>query len=81
VTDWPPEAFDEGWSANLAGDMWAVGVILFVVLAGCHPFDQGGDADDDTICEAIYEAAPSFKAKVWKQISPDAVSFCPRSTQ
>ena len=24
--------------------MWAVGAILYVVLAGCHPFDPAGNA-------------------------------------
>jgi hypothetical protein len=30
-------------------DMWALGVIMFVVMAAYHPFDVMGDATDEDI--------------------------------
>ncbi len=32
-----------------ACDMFALGLVLYIMLVGCHPFDRTGDAQDDVI--------------------------------
>ena len=30
-------------------DLWALGIIAFILLAGYHPFDPGNDGADDEV--------------------------------
>jgi serine/threonine protein kinase len=49
---WPPERFNNA-KPTQAIDMWAVGVILYIMLTGAHPFDLKGDKSDEEVAEAI----------------------------
>ena len=50
---WPPERFEKGRIADPAMDMWAVGVILYIMLTGVHPFDVQGVSTDSEIEKRI----------------------------
>ncbi|KAL3780806.1 LOW QUALITY PROTEIN: hypothetical protein ACHAWO_004452 [Cyclotella atomus] len=41
-----------------AFDMWALGCVLYIMLAGRHPFDPTGRATDEEIEEAIKKGSP-----------------------
>ena len=58
---WPPELYTEG-QAGLGMDMWSLGCILYIVLAGKHPWDPRGKGDGEAIRLAIVgESGPSFE--------------------
>ena len=44
IAYWPPEMFDPRCSPTAAGDMWAFGVVLYMLLTARHPFDDKSDA-------------------------------------
>lgn len=52
---WSPERFDEATFATKAMDMWSVGVILYIMLTGVHPFDPKGISSDEEIEQRILE--------------------------
>ena len=45
---WSPERFRVK-GAHVGGDMWSVGVILYIMLTGVHPFDLQGMSTDEEI--------------------------------
>ena len=45
----PPESLVKGSQVDPRIDMWALGVILYIMLCGVHPFDLSGDAPDDVV--------------------------------
>jgi len=51
----PPERLNESSKLSPVVDTWAVGVILYIMLTGVHPFDLNCDRTDDEIAEAIKE--------------------------
>ncbi|KAJ1485345.1 kinase-like domain-containing protein, partial [Baffinella frigidus] len=53
-----------------ACDVWSAGVILYILLAGLSPFDQG--ASVPVLFNSILKAAYSFPDPYWTHISPEA---------
>jgi len=57
---------------NEAADMWAVGVIIFVLLAGYHPFDVTGGSSDTQMQSDIKKGKWNFDDPAWKDVTLDA---------
>jgi|TARA_B110001469_G_C9377417_1_gene195984 hypothetical protein len=47
--------------------MWAVGVVLFILLGGYHPFDPDGLADDKKMAKAILACRWAFDDPAWEE--------------
>lgn len=56
-------------AVTVSVDMWAAGVILFMLLAGFAPFNGDSDA---VLFHAIKKGKFSFKDACWKQVSDGA---------
>ena len=73
---WPPERFNSPRSPDHAADMWAVGVILFIMLTGVHPFDLTGVATDAAIAEQIKkDPSPPITQGLTGHLSPSAINL------
>ena len=57
---WPPEAFGRASQIGKPTDMWSLGVVLFVMLSGYHPFDPTGETDDQILVGRILDGEADF---------------------
>ena len=74
-TYWAPEQADASKAYDQAVDMWSVGVLLYIMLSGRHPFERparGLRGDDDgtaAVMTNILAANYSFETMQWNGIS------------
>jgi len=59
---WAPEVLQRG--PGLESDLWALGVITYMLLTAAHPFDDDGEATDEKIRDNLLYQEPSF-GKYW----------------
>eukprot|EP01006_Ploeotia_vitrea_P035594 TRINITY_DN65905_c10_g1_i1.p2 TRINITY_DN65905_c10_g1~~TRINITY_DN65905_c10_g1_i1.p2 ORF type:complete len:247 (+),score=136.70 TRINITY_DN65905_c10_g1_i1:1069-1809(+) len=52
-------------------DNWTLGVLMFVLLAGFHPFDEYGDSPDVILFQNIRECNYSFDDEAWDSVSDE----------
>ena len=70
-----PEMLD-GKAYNEAVDLWALGVILFILLGGYHPFDPSGASPDAVVAQTVLKGRWGFNDDdCWKHVSKDAKSL------
>eukprot|EP00475_Leptophrys_vorax_P021356 TRINITY_DN2906_c0_g1_i1.p2 TRINITY_DN2906_c0_g1~~TRINITY_DN2906_c0_g1_i1.p2 ORF type:complete len:169 (-),score=43.62 TRINITY_DN2906_c0_g1_i1:99-605(-) len=53
-------------------DTWALGIIMFIMLAGYHPFDPYGELSDGEMINKIQNDDFNFDEPEWEGISDDA---------
>ena len=53
-------------------DMWSLGVVAFILLAGRRPFHS---RDRETKIDLILHSEPSYTGSGWRGISPTAIDF------
>merc|ERR1712048_905852 len=53
-------------------DNWTIGILMFVILAGYHPFDMYGDATESELLKSIDQIRYDFNDEVWDDISDAA---------
>ena len=72
---WSPERFNKGYIPDAKSDLWSVGIILFIMLCGVHPFDLTGTSTDEEIAERIKKDPRPPIGKITEHLSPSAVDL------
>ena len=55
-----------------ADDMWAMGVCLFIMLCGSHPFDPNGSRSAISIADEIERGHYDTENPLWSSLSSSA---------
>lgn len=78
----PPEFLESKGNGPIdpSFDMWAVGVILYIMLTGVHPFDLYGNATDEEIEQEIRSGhrPPLRRSPLTAHLSPHAIMLIER---
>ncbi len=59
----PPEAYGGAAFVDSRADVWALGVMLYEILAGVHPFEPADDAPLSCMEFVLYRSPPSLAAQ------------------
>ena len=64
-----PEQIAESKSSLYYTDVWACGIIMYIMLSGTHPFKATNNYD---LCNQILNEQIQFRDKEWKNVSRSA---------
>jgi serine/threonine protein kinase len=67
---WAPEVVRQE-KCTEAIDMWALGVVMYIMLCGCNPFDPSAVASDQEIISNIAKCNMDMHNAIWRHLSPD----------
>ncbi|OQS02193.1 kinase, partial [Thraustotheca clavata] len=69
-----PEAFLKKDHSSLGpqSDMFALGIVLYILLCGCHPFDTYNTLTDQEISRRIVRGQFNTQSRAWRRVSKDA---------
>ena len=75
----PPECLKKNarYKMHPSMDMWALGIILYIMLTGLHPYDIRGQASDDEVAKAIVsgESPPLHNSPITAHLSASAIDL------
>ncbi len=60
---------------NPKSDVWALGVILYILLFGRHPYDFDTSASEEEVAEQILTMQPNFSDPICDTISPTGIDL------
>jgi len=66
---------DTGTPYGKGSDMWSMGVLLYVILSGCSPFNAD---EEEALLKLVAEAKYEFYEKEWSHVSPEAKDLIER---
>ncbi|KDO23338.1 CAMK/CAMK1 protein kinase [Saprolegnia parasitica CBS 223.65] len=66
-----PEAFTKQ-SVGPEADMFALGIVLYILLCGSHPFDTFNTLSDQEIGKRIVKGQYNTQTRAWRRISSEA---------
>ena len=64
-----PEIISNNKSELFYTDVWACGILLYLMLSGTHPFKATNSKE---FCELVVKKQVDFNGKEWRQISTKA---------
>jgi len=56
-------------------DNWTLGVLMYVLLCGYHPFDPWGNLDDQDLLPRITAMQYDFNDRAWEPVSAEGMSY------
>lgn len=68
---WAPEQLAQE-PYDFAVDMWSLGVLMYILLVGYHPFDPEGEASEQEVLANMKAGRIEFDSAEWQGVSEQA---------